>query len=186
MICNSTYNVLQTPLSHYAKNQRIPRNRSVLTEKLNKAIAEDESNVYTKLALGSCMETLMKTPRQTLPKQLSAEYKQQRDDSSSLCANVLHKGVQNLKKEESIGRPIPVRRYNSKIDDHTKQYLSFMNSPPTGQCSPNYLMYGSPPVSSASQHLDVYGSGGSGKVSRAASPQPLFNVGGAIGDYRTA
>lgn len=136
------------------------------------------------------MENLMKTSRQSLPRQLFSANVTKADDSgghsSSMGASIPHKSVQNLKREESCGIPIPPRRKNNHIDG----YSSFMNSPPSGRHSPNSLMNGSPTMASSpvqSGYLDVYGSSGSGKVSRAASPQQLYgNVGGATGcgDYR--
>lgn len=137
----------------------------------------------------------MKTSRQSLPKQLFSANVTHADDSSryssSMGASIPHKSVQNLKREESIGIPIPPRR-NNNIDDHiNRHYSSLMNSPPSGRFSPNSLLCGSPTMPSSpvqSGYLDVYGSSGSGgKVSRAASPQPLsVNVGGptGCGDYR--
>lgn len=135
------------------------------------------------------MENLMKTSRQSLPRKLFSANVTKADDSgghsSSMGASIPHKSVQNLKREESSGIPIPPRRKNNHIDG----YSSFMNSPPSGRHSPNSLMNGSPTMASSpvqSGYLDVmYGSSGSGKVSRAASPQ-CGNVGGATGcgDYR--
>lgn len=196
---NLSKNALQNSLSHYAKNQRIPRTKNQLSgstiEKHDKKIAQAESNVFTKLALGNCMENLMKTSRQSLPKQLFAANVKQADDSSGSgsSTSIPHKSVQNLKREESIGIPIPPRRNNHNIDDHTNRFSPFMNSPPSGRYSPNGFIYGSPTMASSpvqsGGYLDAYGGGssGSGKVSRAASPQMLSaNVGGATGcgDYR--
>ncbi|XP_037025260.1 protein bunched, class 2/F/G isoform isoform X1 [Bradysia coprophila] len=180
---------LTPPLSHYAKNQRISRSNPPLSEstseKSAKTIPQAESNVFTKLALGNCMETLMKTSRQSLPKKLFSVTRidDSSGPSSSMGASIPHKSVQNLKREESIGIPIPPRR------DNMDRYSSFMISPPSGRYSPNSLMCGSPTMASSpvqGGYLDVYGSSGSGKVSRAASPQPIsVNVGGATGcgDY---
>lgn len=192
-----TRNVLQTPISHYAKNQRIPRQKNQLagntSEKCDLNIPQAESNVFTKLALGNCMENLMKTSRQSLPKQFFSAKVTQADDSSgnssSMGASLPHKSVQNLRREESCGIPIPPRRKININDDHINRYPSFMSSPPSGRYSPNSLMNGSPTMASSpvqSGYLDVYGSSGSGKVSRAASPQPFVSVGGATGcgDYR--
>lgn len=156
-------------------------------------LPQAESNVFTKLALGNCMENLMKTSRQSLPKQFLTTNVKRADDltghSSSMGSSIPHKSVQILKREESIGIPIPPRRNNNNhLDDHINS--SFMNSPPSGRYSPNSLMYGSPIMASSpvqGGYLDVYGSSGSGKVSRAASPQPLsVNVGGTTGcgEYR--
>lgn len=202
LISNSdlTKNAPQKPLSHYAKNQRIPRSKPPFSgstsDNADTKIRPPESNVFTKLALGNCMENLMKTSRQSLPKQLFSANVTHADDSSryssSMGASIPHKSVQNLKREESIGIPIPPRRNNSNIDDHiNRHYSSLMNSPPSGRFSPNSLLCGSPTLPSSpvqSGYLDVYGSSGSGgKVSRAASPQPLsINVGGptGCGDYR--
>lgn len=139
------------------------------------------------------MENLMKTSR---PKQLFSANVTKSDglsgSNSSMGTSIPHKSVQNLKREESIGIPIPPRRNNNinNIDDHITPYSSLMNSPPSGR-SPTSLTYGSPTMPSSpiqSGYLDVYGGSGSGKVnSRAPSPSPLYvNIGGATGsgDYR--
>lgn len=136
------------------------------------------------------METLMKTSRQSLPKRLFSVTRTDdssgQSSSSSLGASIPHKSVQNLRREESIGIPIPPRR------DNMDRYSSFMISPTSssGRYSPNSLMCGSPTMASSpvqGGYLDVYGSSGGsgGKVSRAASPISV-NVGGATGcgDYR--
>ncbi len=194
--------ILQIPLSHYAKNQRISRTHNQLSDSTSdknaKKIPQAESNVFTKLALGNCMETLMKTSRQSLPKPMYTTTSGTRTDDlsgsrSNMGTSLPHKSVQNLKREESTGIPIPPRRNTntSNLDDHINRYSSFMNSPPSGRFSPNSLTCGSPTMASSpiqsGGYLDVYGSSGSGKVSRAASPQLLsVNVGGSTGsgDYR--
>lgn len=202
-ISNNDLSHPNPPLSHYEKNRRIPRTRNQLPDSVSAThdmkIPQGESNVFTKLALGNCMETLMKTSRQSLPRQfLSANITRADDFGGSSCSmgtSIPHKSVQNLRREQSIGIPIPPRRNNiNMLDDH----ISSSVSPPSGRFSPNSLLYGSPtmatmcgsPTTSSPVHmgyLDVYGSSGSGKVSRAASPQPLsVQVGGATGcgDYR--
>lgn len=118
-----------------------------------------------------------------------------------------HKSVENLKREESGGIPIP----DSRRDTATHGIPMATNSPPTGRYSSNNtFLYGSPGTSPVQTggigYLDVYGSSsggggsggvggssvglgtGSGRNSRAVSPSPLSSsvsgsgVGG--GEYR--
>lgn len=191
-------NALQNSPSHYAKNHRMPRTKIDYThdtcQKNDKKVAQVESNVFTKLALGNCMENLMKTSSHSLPKQLFTVNVNKVDDSSSgnnssVGASIPHKSVENLKREESSGIPIPPRRNNHNIGDHSSRYSSIISSPPSGRFTPNNFMFGSPTKASSpvqSGYLDICASGsiGSGKISR---PQPIsVSVGGATscGDYR--
>lgn len=98
-----------------------------------------------------------------------------------------HKSVENLKREESGGIPIP----DSRRDAALHGIPMATNSPPTGRYSSNNsFLYGSPGTSPVQTggigYLDVYGSSGgggsvgnvglgtgSGRNSRAVSPSPL-------------
>lgn len=98
-----------------------------------------------------------------------------------------HKSVENLKREESGGIPIP----DSRRDAASHGVPMATNSPPTGRYSSNNsFLYGSPGTSPVQTgYLDVYGSSsggggcgvvgsvglgtGSGINSRAVSPSPL-------------
>lgn len=141
------------------------------------------SNVYTNLALGNCMETLLNTSTSIVMPPLtprgsnSSFHAFHHPSPSDSMAQSSHKCVDTLKRQESGGIPIPSspRHGAAAAAAAGPQVAGFMmtkNSPPSGRYSSqsNNHLYGSPgssPVhtihtapTSGTNYLDVYGGGG--------------------------
>lgn len=208
-------------VSHYVKNQRIRRFNVELVQDdggspgvessppMEPVIAlgpRRPSNVFTNLALGNRMETLMATGNNSaLPTTPSGTFRFSLDPNTSTNAgrqpsltgpNAMPVNRPPLPDHQTAGIPIPrVRRDSTGY--------SAAGSPPTGRYSHPTMAFG---VGSAgtspsqitpgsanlgSHYLDVYGSGGSGtgSISRATTPQRHFqmtggNVSTNSGDFR--
>lgn len=202
-------------VSHYVKNQRIHRFNVELVQDGASPVSEPSSpadnviqlgprrpsNVFTNLALGNRMETLMATGNNSaLPTTPSGTFRFSLGPTSTQCGgqhSAMPVARPPLPDHPTPGIPIPqVRRESTGYPGC---------SPPTGRYSHPLNVYGagSPGTSPIISHitpgsvhgggvhyLDVYGSGGSGisSISRATTPQRQSQLSGSVsavgGDFR--
>lgn len=141
-----------------------------------------ESNVFTNLALGNCMENIMNLNKgQSIPKQTMSEWNF--STNTSLTRGLSnHKTGHSLRRDESLAISIPKgKRYNNVNGEPIGGAAVVGGSPGTPG-----IVYGSSPVTTSpiqyGSYLDVYsGNNDSDRISRGASPQPLS---GSAGEYR--
>lgn len=141
-----------------------------------------ESNVFTNLALGNCMENIMNINKgQSIPKQTLSDWNFSTNTSLSRGLGH-HKTVHSLRHDESLAIAIPKgKRYNDTNIGRIGGAAAVGGSPGTSG-----TVYGSSPVTTSpmqyGSYLDVYsGNSDSDRISRGASPQPLS---GSAGEYR--
>jgi hypothetical protein len=148
----------------------------IMTDRLkdlheNKEEAAGEENIYTKIALGNCIQEIISTQQPDISSS-SSNSNNKSTTSSSLSSNAQYhlKSIEDLKREETLGVPIPQKKQTAISVDCTDFQPGISIS---GRSSPSHF-YGSP--SSPPIYLSPStGTGsssrpGSGRVSRAASP----------------
>lgn len=204
---NSVSTVAPPPLSHMAKNQRIRRfnvervpNDAIPTAATDDAssgiglAARRSSNVFTNLALGNRMDTLMAGPAHggaSLPTTPGGSFRFTIEPSPYGAATPPPPPRSPLppsgRMPPSQGIPIPMatRRESVPIGFGAASSMAALGSPPMGRYSVSAGGGGqTPPASSplygnagglqGQQYLDVYGSSGGsgpGSFSRATTPQ---------------
>lgn len=213
-------------VSHYVKNQRIRRFNVELVRDDSSPTSESSSSpvdnviplgprrpshVFTNLALGNRMETLMATgTNAALPTTPSGTFRFSLDPTNSPCAGQ-HHSVVGPSTALTVGRPPPLPDHPPtpvipipQVRRETTGYAA--GSPPTGRYSHALTAYGAGSAGTSpsqvtpgsvggvgTHYLDAYGSGGGGgssmgSISRATTPQRQTQLAGSVstvsGDFR--